>query len=182
MIRRLFTLLSALSLLLCVGTCVLWARAWFQPQPPDIEVRWGDASKSSRWTVGWIVGFDNYLFIERYSPFRPLPPERPHEYVFYDSISKWGRFGFYYSRDQVVRVRRHTPTSETFAERSQVWIAAVWPASLTAVLPILSLFRFARRRLHRTPGACTECGYDLRATPDRCPECGAVPPIGKVKA
>ena len=46
----------------------------------------------------------------------------------------------------------------------------------TAILPVVSIGRFAwRRRRTRHAGTCPECGYDLRATPGRCPECGTVP-------
>ena len=48
-------------------------------------------------------------------------------------------------------------------------------AAVTGLVPALWLgdkaLRLASRR-RRGPGACPQCGYDLRATPGRCPECG----------
>jgi hypothetical protein len=43
-----------------------------------------------------------------------------------------------------------------------------------AVLPAVYLVKLRRRRRRADRvGLCQSCGYDLRATPARCPECGA---------
>jgi hypothetical protein len=46
MLRRVFTLLSALSLLLCIGTAMMWARSYFVRD----ELYWGNM---------WITGAQN---------------------------------------------------------------------------------------------------------------------------
>jgi hypothetical protein len=65
---------------------------------------------------------------------------------------------------------------------SLVWVPVPYQraAALLALLPLAWLLRRVLGRIlaHRGVariGLCPACGYDLRATRDRCPECGAMP-------
>jgi hypothetical protein len=50
------------------------------------------------------------------------------------------------------------------------WLLAL----LSALLPAFWLIAELPRRRRRGAGHCPSCGYDLRASPERCPECGTM--------
>ena len=166
--RRLFTLASLLSLLLCVATSVasvtsafraiefFWEKLWIVD-----DVGWGDQVR---------VRLDRgvfELYLGRSRPVDPKvissvtprttwrrslvqlgsPPERPFEW-------KWA------SEDFPGELRRQLLVS----------FHCICPIVLFAVLP--AVWYRTRRRLSR-PGHCPTCRYDLTAnTSGTCPECG----------
>ena len=178
--RRLFTLCSVLSLLLCVAACVLWVRSYVAN-----DVLWGDkaiavepaaidrrmfTAESGRGGLllhtGRIITADERIFAGpptgrwliqmRCAPLASAPA-RQTQYL-----------GFAFDR-------RHFKDALT-ANSSVVAVIPYWFIALGAsVLPAVHvrLRSSARRRLRASRGECLGCGYDLRASPDRCPECGA---------
>jgi hypothetical protein len=168
-LRRLFTFASVLSLVLCVGTCVLWVRSRHRVylcvlatdphsdfrrsigfgSKPGTVCLWCDTGAGIYWQANFnAVAWADDMFADP----------------------------FVYASPNATKVRFHGFEffSETGAEASSHWIALphYLVAGAFATMPLLWIRRrFAHRRILHC-GLCPTCGYDLRATPDRCPECG----------
>lgn len=82
-------------------------------------------------------------------------------------------FGVEYGTDPLVTTRSG---SILYLLRILVAMPFGAVAAIFAILPLIYLINWQRRRQRFMPGVCMKCGYDLRATLDRCPECGTVPP------
>jgi hypothetical protein len=161
--RRLFTIVSALSLLLCVVTVVFWVRSYWScdiVQRQDINA--GPRGQGLILPVDYLES--NFGRI-RLLGIRPSFPEHELKWQ-YEALSSLGG----------VEAGR-TYFGYKFDKRS--WVVRfphALPAALFAIAPACWFFSPHRRRARRLKlGLCPTCGYDLRATPDRCPECGAVP-------
>ena len=178
--RHLFTLCSAVSLLLCVAVCVLWVQSY-------------DASDWVQWT--------RFLYQESRDGLEPGVIPQDHYRTFTLSAGR-GRVaievsemtqdasggdwsGFEHSVDASAPGVGVDPPDRFWLERLGIAIRNFDPgvrillpywliASLLTVLPIA--WARMRWRAHRRmrSGLCAGCGYDLRASPERCPECGTL--------
>jgi hypothetical protein len=159
--RRLFNLLAALSLLLCLATAAVWVRSHYQ----DDEITW--IHRSDTLFIATTAPDSITLEIGRQS----------FDLVFDDG---WYRnsTGGMFSRPEARFGLHHEVFSSGMGSWNK-WVVTfpLWLAALVfGFLPAVRLL--VRRR--GEPGTCRTCGYDLRATPDRCPECGTVPQVTRV--
>jgi len=176
--RRLFTLTSALSLLLCLAVCVLWARSYQLMDEVTWRhiggVRWARTSKAHLEVGAYVTNSapsqpgDSFGF--KYRRERANLPMNPFLYLgpdVGDMNFSWERGDFaWYSKSNAV-------TGYLDAEL----IVPFWGiAAVMAVTPLgwttLWWRSRVRNRRYKSLGLCPFCGYDLRATPSRCPECG----------
>ena len=204
MTRRLFTLVAAVSLVLCVAAGAAWVRSLRHFEQVRLAyVRWPQPDEHQALHVG-VSWYGNTLRLEVVHATR-LP-------AFYGNLmrgrsAEWSaewmkghratnppglRWSF--EGDDVTAemygyppgyAARHFRYSNDPANPGDRWILSVrpWlPTLLAAVLPAVWVYRFRKARRARRKGLCPACGYDLRATPEgggallgRCPECGAVP-------
>ena len=161
--RRLLNLLTILSLLLCVASCVLWVRSYWRRDAWD----WGTGTGRAG-----VDSFRGYLSAGRVD----VPPAAlagiPRGHVVYSEpaaraeatmLKPTWSFG-------VIRATRFHQRGRLTATDVRVthWLVAL----AAGVAPGVYWYR---RRRRPPPGCCPTCGYDLRATPDRCPECGHTP-------
>jgi hypothetical protein len=177
--RRLLNLMTLLSLVLCVGAIVFYARTFGHweiasssgPRHNINFYSWsgvvaltgtvGDgvpAGEGRRWSHHRGVNPGYSLAV---SPVKPGPV-------------RWG-FGIHVNR--------------TVGPPAGNWRLGDWPVvsvfapwwfvvAVTAAMPTHWLWRRRAERRRQRRGLCPACGYDLRASPGRCPECGTIAGVG----
>jgi hypothetical protein len=174
--RRLFTIFSAVSVLLCVAACVGWVDSyqsrielwWDRP-----TVAWGlvvdegtlgiARANSDRGHRGWEWNEFNadQFFRDRFL----LPDSQFEKDAVRSALARFGFDSFGYWQSEGTPNPRFSVTGRSFP----IWFVVC----VLAVFPSLWLWRRIRRR-RLGSGYCGVCGYDLRATPGLCPECGTV--------
>ena len=175
--RRVFTILSALSLVLCVATCWMWIRSYSR----DDTFEWRDRGLTpaslgdgwyryiwgrSAWGLFQLQWYRQSYTGEATSFLLVDPCAEPRRALISNPVSthQWptGTFyGFSYARTH----DEHSTLIAASAPEAGV-VAFTCIMLSTTVVPVC---RYRRRIKH---GVCHQCGYDLRATPERCPECG----------
>jgi hypothetical protein len=193
--HRLLTLLSALSLLMCIGVVVLWVRNYWSYWGADalelhiaqsqgqayFETRWGIYSDAGVIEIGRMTG--------RYEQVNAAYRSRPSVGLQWEThvpkglinLSKLAipHIGGFGAGRLPLAVPNYTGTS------AGLMVPHWFVALVTAILPLITLIRWRRALLRRHRallGLCLACGYDLRASTERCPECGAPMPQPTQKA
>ena len=187
--HRFFTILAAVSLLLCGAACVGWVRSYWQgfeiavvldtaskrifPLTESCKLRLENGSISvTIWGDCGPGHVDEFGHI-------PTPPTRLHDCSYQSDRHATptldeakGMLGAWSRRD--IPELYHTGGYTTL----HAFIAPLWPVAMALALASTVLFVLRQRRTVRNvAGSCRNCGYDLRATPDRCPEPASVPAL-----
>jgi len=149
--RRLFNILSAGSLVLCVTLAMLWMRSY-----RIRELLYFDRG------VICVCSSRGEMSVEYYDADFQYP------WFFRNEL---GRRNFGFPIGFSASIHDPTDLSSPPHVRMPFWSVV----AITAVSPVAwgATWLLMKRRIHQ--GMCLSCGYDLRATPDRCPECGTIP-------
>ena len=192
MLRRLFTLASALSLVLCIGVVALWVRSYWTEDELLYQTH---TPGGLLWQVSSIWGRTEFWWGRD-----PLPLPNPRFRAFTEGlapeVTSWPldaepehKFAcFVLARTTLRHAIPNTPApwGKPSPMISMPWFVVTSPhwviALLTSLLPIAAALRLWSRRRRIQSGCCPSCGYDVRATPDRCPECGTPVRGGKGSA
>lgn len=178
MIRRLFTMASAVSLVPCLAMIVLliarpWTSARIRCGGCELRVRWGPGIRPL--TGGMAIGL-GWPYANEGDGDEPQPSGPPHTSVGDLPVIHPRFLGLSLSRGGTVTTTWLTPhryrASGLHSLTLDFHYAAAVP--LFAVLPALWILRNRKRRRGSRADAslCRQCGYDLRASKDLCPECG----------
>jgi hypothetical protein len=187
MIRRLFTFAAILSLLVCVAAGALWVRSerrtdvfvagyWHYQTHPHYT-NYFDAWELNAFNDHGRVRVRAYLHgcVAGPGRYEAFPRQRGRVLA----IDPAGHYGPYTLGDDLLGKARPMVNLPGFRYWSAPRVVAADVShgallALTAVLPLIELFRLRRRRRSLAAGMCAVCGYDLRASRERCPECGTM--------
>jgi len=198
MFRRIFTLISALSLLLCVTTVALFiASFWYMS---GVSATWPAFRQPGKYMglelnlargkltviaalqpVPWEEWWDGITYYSTVRISTASVPSPGFKYYWYHVYS-WEPFTtikapaeFEDPRggpDQTVSLMPGFGLPFSMLDGSRItfpfWIVLL----VLCVLPAWRLRQFFRQRHRNKFNLCPVCGYDLRATSNRCPECG----------
>jgi hypothetical protein len=165
-IRHLFTLVSALSLLLCVAGCVLWVASRHQ-------------SRGVSYDLGTHDGVDRCISVTSEDGQVYFVAANLRAWVDQSIRADYGGFPSDYNRFLGFGFGHRDP--RPFSRNADVMLGFTfltlphWFLALLTGFPAAARFRSRAARLMRSrQGRCPTCGYDLRAhvAGDRCPECG----------
>jgi hypothetical protein len=195
--RGIFTLLSCLSLLLCVAVLILWVRSTFvvdsvlyRRNGPDLgapnsfqsfELR---SIGSSTWFFYWHEWIKpphgprplgKWLFSQKSELIEPPPHARfaarygpKARQKFSLSFKMSPRYQEFRQPDEMAGGDAVTLASRRLDAAAPHWAVAL----LFSLMPSYAALRWLRCRRRRGARRCLRCGYDLRASPETCPECG----------
>jgi hypothetical protein len=172
--RHLFTLCSALSLLLCVAVGMLWVRSY---RVEDTIEYFGATSglRQAAASRGVLILCEEHT----------VDPKR-----LYQEDPVISPFGLRYLGQDLgerptienpgadlvfgigqLRLIRHNGLSEPWPNIVTTVTCPLWLILAVLLIPGLIVgLRIQRRRRRLTAGRCKRCGYDLRGSPERCPE------------
>ena len=196
--RWLVRIAVALSLMLAVGTGVMWWRSYgagnctiltrADGDPGSVWLRTVQLGMSDGtvrlMTVRILYSREEWDWADRRADTgRPRIGAGWHTVVSREQPGTADHFAQY--AHQTVRFAGITRYSESSSPSALVVYSMTnWLIPHSHLLTLFSLppllwltlaaRRGLRRRSRRRRGLCLDCGYDLRATPGRCPECGAV--------
>jgi hypothetical protein len=183
--RRIFNVLAAVSLVLCVVS------ALHALSPPLRDWEWHDVPQWD-FTTWELEPEDMGLIVRHYTPVEPRVPgppsngggggSSPQYLAWVQRVQPWqfDRLGFRLSRNVPMTAGASSDCYALKTElRAPYWlicaITSIAPAMLL-VSKLRSRWRQSWRRRQAQQNLCLTCGYDLRATPYRCPECGTPVP------
>ena len=157
--RRLFTILSALSLSLFVAVVLLWVRSyWIE----DHFTPRAEYLLSSRTGTATLFRFHNVEFnvpVRRHAAVRRELYTSVWRDLWETAQTRWRVAGFAYARMSFGGGEGYTLVAVPY-----------WTVALTSALfPAVWLLRAYRSGALRLAGLCRHCGYDWRATPEAVP-------------
>ena len=172
--RRLFIILSAVSLVVCLTNAATWVRTYENPQVRD--AKWYRAARD-RGFACWLA--DGRVWAWRASSSHPISQE---ERLF-------GILGFECSsRVELVCPYPSSGWRELYPSPAQSGVRLSIPCwflcAVTSVLPAIWLWRYRRDRRLRSDGMphCVKCDYNLTGNVSGiCPECGTPIPADLVR-